>query len=214
MYYCDKGIVLRHRDINEADRLVTIFTKDRGRIEVNFKSVRKSDAKLRGISELFTYGDYRFYSKKHGSVPLCVGGSIISSHPQIRDSFEKLIILSFLSDAVIALTPLYQKSEEKFNLLISALDYLCEKKFVSKWFVPVFIMNLLEYYGTGFKNTNLGYDSEFWSLVHGDFNNMEKISKYEDLYYDAINLALAKLSEHSGKNFSVPDFYNNIEKVA
>jgi len=40
MIFCDYGIVLWRRQLRENDRIVTVFTRDRGKFEVNFKSVR------------------------------------------------------------------------------------------------------------------------------------------------------------------------------
>jgi len=211
MYYSDKGIVLRHRDINEADRIVTIFSYEYGRIEVNFKSVKKSKAKLRALSELFVYGDYRFYLKKYGAMPLCIGGSVISAYPDIREELEKIILLSTASDMVISLTPLYQKSVEKFFLILNSLNYISTIKKVSKWFFPVFILNLLEHYGTGFKNTNVGYNSEFWEMIHKpDYSSIAYLNKYDDLYLEVMDFAISKISENTNKKYFL-DFIGSAE---
>ncbi len=202
MYYCDKGIVLRHRDVNEYDRIVTIFTVEYGRVEVNFKSVNKSQAKLRSLSELFCYGDYRFYLRKYGAMPLCIGGSIISSFPEIRKNLNKILFLSFVCDVYISLTPVYQKSHDKFNLLLSMLEYLNSYNEISKWSLPVFILNFLEYYGVGFKNTNIGYDSEFWEKIHKGFKDISELDVYENLYDDVFDFAVTQLSRHTNKKYN------------
>lgn len=202
MYFCDEGIVLRHRDTNEYDRIVSIFSRNYGRLEVNFKSVRKSNAKLRGLTELFVYCDFRLYLRKYGAIPLCIGGSIISSYPQIRNDFEKLFLLSFISDVTISLTPVYQKSIDKFNLLLSSLNYFSSAKRISHWFIPIFILNMLEYYGSGFKNTNVGYDLKLWNLMHNiDFDMIDKLNEYDELYTDVIRFVFDELNRVSEKNF-------------
>jgi DNA repair protein RecO len=213
MYYCDKGIVLRHRDVNEADVIASIFTLRYGRLEVNFRSARKSAAKLRPLTELFCYGDYRFYLKKYGAMPLCIGGGIISFYTEMRNNLEKMMMFSIISDIVLSLTPVYQSSEDKFNLILSSLDYLNSTESVSKWFVIVFIMNFLEYYGAGFKMTNIGYESELWDLIHRpDFSSIYRLDEYEDLYDDLLDFATSKLLEHSNRNFQIRSAlkYNNL----
>jgi DNA repair protein RecO len=213
MYYCDKGIVLRHRDVNEADVVASIFTLQYGRLEVNFRSARKSAAKLRPLTELFCYGDYRFYLKKYGAMPLCIGGGVISFYPDMRNNLEKIMIFSVISDMVLSLTPVYQKSEEKFNLILLSLDYLNKTDSISKWFIIVFIMNFLEYYGAGFKMTNIGYESGLWDLIHRpDFLSIKSLDAYDDVYDELLDFAVLKISEHGNKNFQIRSLmkYNSI----
>ncbi|MEF3280131.1 MAG: DNA repair protein RecO [Elusimicrobiota bacterium] len=199
MYYCDNGIVLRHRDLNEADRIVTIFTRSYGRIEANFKGVKKSTAKLRALTELFCHCDYRFYLRKYGSIPLCIGGSEIYCYANLRSNLESIMLANFLADVVMSLTPVYQRSEEKFNLLLSSFDYLDKTNKISKWFVVWFMANMLEYYGVGFKETNIGYESKFWKRIHTPVFIDEKMDEYDDIYLDVFNFMLSKINEHAEK---------------
>ena len=53
MDFCDFGIVLNSRPLLENNRIVTVFTRDRGKFEVNFKSVRLAKAKLRALELKF-----------------------------------------------------------------------------------------------------------------------------------------------------------------
>ncbi|MCX7641505.1 MAG: DNA repair protein RecO [Elusimicrobiales bacterium] len=199
MYFCDKGIVLRHRDIKEFDRVVTIFTKEHGRLEVVFKGVRKSQAKLRSFSELMCHSDFRFYFSKYGIMPLCVGASLIESYMEIRNNIEKLINFIFISDLTIMLTPLSQKSEDKYNLIISALNYLSKTTIISKWFKVVFVMNFFEYFGIGFKKTQLGYDEYLWKILHNGFVDINKLDNFDDCYDKIFKLAFTHLNQNSPK---------------
>jgi len=214
MYYLDLGIVLRYRDINENDRIVTVFTKNYGRVEILFKGVKKTEAKLRGISEFFTYSAFRLYMKKYGAIPLCIGGSIIDSYPEIRSDFKKIYTMMLLSSVVISLTPLFQKSEEKFELLLSSLNYLRNNSSLSDWFVVVFIANLLNYSGIGFKETNIGYDSNFWSILHSsDFLGIDELKKYDNIKYEVLEIFINKINENFNQNYRIDNFIKILEVV-
>jgi len=214
MYFLDYGVVLRYRDINENDRVVSIFTKNYGRIEVLFKGVKKSQAKLRGISEVFTYSSFRLYMRKYGSMPLCIGGSIIDSYPEVRSDFKKIYFMFMLSMLVISSTPLFQKSEEKFNLILSAFNYIKSNYEISDWFIIVFIANLLTYCGIGFKDTNIGYETDFWNILHDNhFFKLNELKRYDTLKYEVLKIFVDKINENFNQNYKLDYFLNIMEVV-
>jgi len=47
-----EGIVLKRRNFGEADRILTVFTKDRGKISVLAKGVRRITSRRAGNVEL------------------------------------------------------------------------------------------------------------------------------------------------------------------
>lgn len=53
MTYRTIGIVLRRRDVNERDRLYSIYTPQLGRVDALAKSARKIQSKLTGAMESF-----------------------------------------------------------------------------------------------------------------------------------------------------------------
>ena len=52
--YRTEAIVLRRADLGEADRLLTIFTPERGKLRVVAKGARKVGSRKGGHVELFT----------------------------------------------------------------------------------------------------------------------------------------------------------------
>ena len=51
------GIVIRKLNLGEADKILTVLTRDRGKIRVLAKGVRRPRAKLAGFADLFQYND-------------------------------------------------------------------------------------------------------------------------------------------------------------
>jgi len=60
--YKTEGIIIRVRDYGEADRIITLFTREHGKIQAIVKGCRKQKSKKRGAIQLFTYGDFVIYS--------------------------------------------------------------------------------------------------------------------------------------------------------
>ncbi len=193
MIFCDYGIVLWRRPLRENDRIVTVFTKDRGKLEVNFKSVRLSKGKLRALSEPVSWGDYRFYLKNGSNFPVCTGGSSLSVFPSIRLNTDSLFTALYFCEVVNKLTPSHQPSPEKYELLLGALQNLdgvpacsfgrgteypgaalapigvsCEPKLagISPWMRRAFTLRALETAGFGFKHSSVGLDSRLWETLH------------------------------------------------
>lgn len=52
--YTTEAIVIRHRDFGEADRIITLFTPEHGKIRAIAKGVRRSRSKSAGHLDLFT----------------------------------------------------------------------------------------------------------------------------------------------------------------
>jgi DNA repair protein RecO (recombination protein O) len=214
MYYLDSGVVLRYKDINENDRIVTAFTKNYGRVEILFKGVKKTKAKLRGISEIFTYSIFRLYIKRYGIMPLCIGGSIIDSYPEIRNDLRKIFTMFSVSSVIISITPLFQRSDEKFELLLSSLNYLKENEKISEWFFVIFLANLLTYSGIGFRDTNIGYETDFWRRIHSlNFQTMDELEKYNDLKYKVLDFFIQKINENFNSTYKLNDFIGVLEEV-
>ena len=62
-----QAIVLNKVDYKDNDRVLTLFSPQKGRVTVSCKGVKKQNSKLRAGSELFAFGTYiygyglRFY---------------------------------------------------------------------------------------------------------------------------------------------------------
>lgn len=202
MYFCDKGIVLRQRPLRDSDRIVTIFGSESGRLEINFKSVRKQKSKLRPLSETFVMGDYRFYSKSGSALPVCTGGKVLNVYPGIRLSPDKMFYAFYFCELMTNLTPLGQPASEKFELLKNALDYL-EKKEQDFRLLLSYSLLLLDYCGVGFRRSNLGFSEELWERLHSkDFSKLSGIKEDRKVLDLVAQQVFEKIREHSGRDIN------------
>lgn len=175
MIFCDYGIVLLRRPLRESDRIVTVFTLEHGKLEVNFKGVRLAKGKLRALSEAFCWSDYRFFLKKGSNFPVCTGGSTLSVFPNIRADLDRICLAQHYCEVVNKLTPAASPSPEKYDLLLGALEDLdaCGPAF---WLRRAFTLRALEYAGFGFRETAAGPEARLWDTLHsGSWNEVRAL---------------------------------------
>jgi DNA repair protein RecO (recombination protein O) len=65
MLYKTEGIVLKSMEYEEADKIVTIFTKDYGKITAIGKGVRKTKSKFGSSLEILTHSVFLFYKGRN-----------------------------------------------------------------------------------------------------------------------------------------------------
>ena len=60
--YRDEGVVLRAQKLGEADRIVTLLTRDHGRVRAVAKGVRRTSSRIGARLEPFSHVDVQFYT--------------------------------------------------------------------------------------------------------------------------------------------------------
>lgn len=112
----DKGIVIYREEYKEADRLIYLFTRDNGYIVVRFKGVRKPNAKLQPLANLFCYDEVvclkrqDFYTVKTGS--------LIEGMKFTDSDYDKVLCCFSVAELVKNLIPKHEKMTEMFDLLV------------------------------------------------------------------------------------------------
>jgi len=124
MLYKTEGIVLKSIEYQEADKIVTIYTKDYGKITAIAKGVRKTKSKFGSSLEILTYSIFLFYKGRNLD---------IVSQTEILESFfstsKEVIKFAFAANCVEVVNRLTEEREINiglFNLLKEVLHYLRE----------------------------------------------------------------------------------------
>lgn len=117
--YKFEGIILRRKNIGEADRIVTIFTKELGKIRVVAKGVRKISSRRGPHVEVFTHVQVLIYS---GKILETLSDIVpIDAFPHIRKDLQKVSLAYYLCDLIDSLLPEKQEHADVFSLLTRAL---------------------------------------------------------------------------------------------
>ncbi len=113
-----EGVVLRTTDFGDAHRVVTIYTKEFGKLDVNAYGCRRPRSKLAAPTLMFNHIGVELL---HGAkVDMIRDAELINFFP-ITDDLLRLAYASLLFEIVNQMTPLNQKDEDIFFLLINSL---------------------------------------------------------------------------------------------
>lgn len=185
MIFTDSGIILFRQEFREADRMVSLYTREHGRLNARLPGVLRAAGKLKAVSEPFACADYRFYVRRGGTVATITGGKINSIFPHIRHDLKRTTLAMHFCELIQRLTPLHQPSEAKYELLLAALTEL-ELGEINSAFAAAFTLRLMTLAGFGLERPVLKISAEFWRRMHEDELSSLVFSEPEDL------LALSK----------------------
>lgn len=117
--YKSPGIVLRQRRLGDADKIITIYTADYGKLDAVAKGVRRVTSRLAGHVEPLTHASFMF---AHGrSLDVITGAHTIETFLPLREDLDRLSRALY---AVELLDRATEEREENFALYRLLLDAL------------------------------------------------------------------------------------------
>ena len=159
-----EGIVIRRRNMSEADRVLTVFTKDFGKIQIKAKGVRKITSKRSSHIELLNHAILGLH--KGHVMSILTEVQTIESFSNIKIDLKKVGIAYHICELIDGLCPENQENNEIFSLLHNILLKLSHEEDMSKA-VYTFQLDLL---------AQLGY----WSGERAD-KNFKTLAFIEDI---------------------------------
>ena len=121
--YSIEGIVIKRFNLGEADRLITLFTKNHGKVTVLAKSVRKPTSKRAGTLELFNHLKASVI-KGRGELDTLAEVQILHSYPSWRKYLGRVTLAYQLAEIVDKLTPDREPHPEIFEILSLSLSQI------------------------------------------------------------------------------------------
>lgn len=165
MNFADSAVVLVKRDIREADRVVSVYTRTRGRMNIRFPGVNRGLSKLKALAEPFVCSDIRIYLRNGSYSGVATGGKINSVFPGIRADSGKTSLALHFCELMYRMTPELQANEDKFFLMVGALEYL-NRNIPHPAMRAAFTFRLMRLAGFGLANPVLGISRGFWDRLH------------------------------------------------
>lgn len=120
--YRVSGVVLRHRDLGEADRLVRLLTRERGKLSVVAKGAKRPKSKLASAVQPFTQS--RLQIAVGRSLDIITQAQLVDSHYALRTDLTRLAYANHLSELVDAFLEEGQRSARVYDLHLGALRRL------------------------------------------------------------------------------------------
>ncbi|OGD93155.1 DNA repair protein RecO [Candidatus Curtissbacteria bacterium RIFCSPHIGHO2_01_FULL_41_44] len=122
MYFRTEGVVLKRNNFGEADRIVTIYTRDYGKISAIAKGVRRPRSKKAGHVELGNW--CKIFVARGKNIDLLTEVELKCAFGIANFSVEKANRIYHLLELVESLTPEHQKNPQVFILLVQFLKML------------------------------------------------------------------------------------------
>lgn len=145
--YRIEGIILKRKNYSEADKILTIFTKQKGKIICLAKGIRKISSKRAPSLELFNQ-ILAFIVKTKG-MDILTEVEAISCFPQIEKRLTKISNVYFIAELVDKLTAENQENILIYNLLLQTLKNIGKIDDFKEEDLVKFQIKLLTFLGFG-----------------------------------------------------------------
>src|SRR3954452_7245083 len=120
--YKTQAIVLRQRKLGEADKIVTLYCAQMGRVDAVAKGIRRTKSRLAGHLEPLTYGTYLIAEGRN--LDIVTQAETVEAFPGLRDDLERLGRGLYCAELIDRLTPERSEGNPIFRLLHETLTLL------------------------------------------------------------------------------------------
>ncbi len=149
--YRDQGVVLRTMRFGEADRIITIFAQDRGKLRAVVKGARKTKSRFGARLAPFSCVDVQLYEGR-GELHTVSQAELIRSHTSISSIYDAYLCGQVMCEAVDRVLPDQTPNPQLYRLLLAGLCAL--EGHVAAGVVPhalrcAFLLKLLGVSGVG-----------------------------------------------------------------
>lgn len=118
------AIVIRRRDWGEADRLLTLYTRENGKIQAVAKGARKPTSRKAGHVELFTRT--RLLVARTRSIDIVTQAETVEAYRALRESLEASTLAHYFAELLDRFTGEEEADAALFDLVSSAFTWLCQ----------------------------------------------------------------------------------------
>lgn len=124
--YTTEAIILRRRDLGEADRLLTVLTPQRGKLRLVAKGARKPRSRKAGHVELFMRSNL-LVARGRGELDLITQAQVRAAYLPVRDDLTRGAYAAYAVELADAFTADDDPNTlAEFNLLADMLGWLSE----------------------------------------------------------------------------------------
>jgi len=124
--YTSSGIVLVRRNYSEADRIIKIFTPDRGKVTLLAKGIRKLKSRKRGSLEVFS--KIKFSASQTKTFDIITEVDAQDLYNEIRASLRRSSLAYYFVEVVEKITADSQRHELVYEYLVEFMERLKTSK--------------------------------------------------------------------------------------
>ncbi len=152
--FTSEGFVLARRNFGEADRIIDIYSKDKGKISLIAKGIRRPKSRKRGHLEIFSKISFQAINGK--GMGILTEAETIDNFSDIRKSIKKVSLAYYFMEVVGKITHESEENHELFNFLSIVMEKLKVEKSLKK-LKNDFVSETLKILGFWPRNKNLAF---------------------------------------------------------
>ena len=119
--YRTEAIVLRRKDIGEADRILTLLTPGAGKVRVIAKGIRKPRSRKAGHLELFTRT--KLLLAVGHDLDIVTQAEVVEPYRALREDLLRSAYAGYMVELLDRFTPDNQENPELYELLTHGLEW-------------------------------------------------------------------------------------------
>jgi DNA repair protein RecO (recombination protein O) len=141
-----EGIVIRTTDYGEANKILTLYTRELGKIGVMARGAKRPKSRLSSISQLFTHGQYVF--QKTTGLGVLNQGEMVQSFRDLREDIFLTAYGAYIVELLDKLTDQHDINPYLYELLFQTLKYM-DEGFDYEILTRIFEVKMLRVAGIG-----------------------------------------------------------------
>ncbi len=139
-----EGIIIRATNYGETNKIVTLYTREWGKVGVMARGAKKPNSRLAAVTQLFTYG--YFLIQRGNGLGTLQQGEMISSMRSIREDIFLTAYASYIVDLTDKGTDDRKPNPYLFELVHQILN-LINEGYDAEILVNIFEMKMLNTFG-------------------------------------------------------------------
>lgn len=141
------GIVTREIKYGDSSRILTVITKELGKISILARGARSNKSGLLSLTQLFTYGEFTLFQGRGKGLYKINSGDVVHSFSNLRNSLEAMAYASYFCEIANRVVPEDSPDPEQMQLLLNTLYLLSEEKTSSEQIKAVYEFRTLAVQG-------------------------------------------------------------------
>jgi len=137
--YRDEAVVVRTYKLGEADRIIVLFTRDRGKVRAVAKGVRKTSSRFGARLEPMSHVALQLYEGRE--LDTITQAESIEHFRELRDDLERITRAASMLEAVDQMSEEREPNSKLFTMLLGALRTLAAQN--HPLVAPAFFWKLL-----------------------------------------------------------------------
>ncbi len=114
------GIITKSDEFSDSDRILTVFSKEEGKVPVLYKRAKQIKKASNAVSQLFSVSEFICY--RGANFYIHNSSMLLKSYINIPASLNRLAIASYYAQMINYSYENYQKDERAYNLIIYCMN--------------------------------------------------------------------------------------------